>query len=536
MKMLDVAKKYLKAGFSVIPLNGKIPAIEWKEYQTRYPTEEELEQWFSDGKKNIGIVTGEISGITVVDVDVKSGGLETLKELHLPITWTVRTGGGGWHYYYKYCPEAQQTAGIYQGIDIRNIGGQVVAPPSIHQSGNKYEWVYKEDELVDFPIDLFKKENVVKSNDWKEVLTKGAGEGTRNETASKVFGKLLTVFKQEEWEYAWQIGKSWNLNNKPPLPEDELRMVFESIGKRQLLKTTKTLAEIISTNETPLELAQRVKIKAMEKRKFFTWGDAHLDEDYPLLETGTYTILFGQFTSGKTTYAMYMARRNAEIGHKVCFLSLEMSREKLIRQYAFKREGVTKQDYKNGNFENTIFEKYANELTNIDYIGVDDEKAKKDYSPEDVEEIVKTKKPDLLFIDNFNKLKNNGQGEVESNNDMSSKLLFITRKYPVCIILIHHANKPQRDDKKKILRGISALRGSNKLCDDADIICEMGRPNREEHPDLEKNLSHFAVYKDRDWDEKIFKKLYFINGGFYETNHELSETASAFGGIVMPSF
>lgn len=122
-KMLKVARKYLKAGFSVIPLNGKIPAIEWKEYQTRYPTEQELEQWFADDTKNIGIVTGKISGITVVDVDAKSGGLETLKTLGLPVTWTVKTGGGGWHYYYQYCEEAHQTAGIYQGIDIRNDGG-----------------------------------------------------------------------------------------------------------------------------------------------------------------------------------------------------------------------------------------------------------------------------------------------------------------------------------------------------------------------------------------------------------------------------
>jgi len=67
MTMLEIARKYVARGWSVIPLEGKIPSIVWKEYQARYPTDEELQRWFSDGKKNIGIVTGKISGLSVVD-------------------------------------------------------------------------------------------------------------------------------------------------------------------------------------------------------------------------------------------------------------------------------------------------------------------------------------------------------------------------------------------------------------------------------------------------------------------------------------
>ena len=68
MSVLSAAKAYRQLGFSVIPvLDTKKPKVDWKEYQDRIATEEELEAWFA--KKNgtgVGIVTGEVSGICVI--------------------------------------------------------------------------------------------------------------------------------------------------------------------------------------------------------------------------------------------------------------------------------------------------------------------------------------------------------------------------------------------------------------------------------------------------------------------------------------
>src|SRR5207253_2207139 len=51
---------------------------------------------------NIGIATGAVSGLVVVDVDPAHGGTESLHHLQslmgsLPATLTASTGGGGWH-------------------------------------------------------------------------------------------------------------------------------------------------------------------------------------------------------------------------------------------------------------------------------------------------------------------------------------------------------------------------------------------------------------------------------------------------------
>jgi hypothetical protein len=143
------AEQYVSRGWSVIPLEGKQPPnrFSWKCYQNRRTTLGEIVHWF--GKMNphrydVGIVTGRVSGLTVVDCDTRSE----------PVWWwnnhprtplVVKTGRGGCHFYYLDHPDVAigNRAGILQRkIDIRGNGGYVIAPPSIHAvSGLAYAWV-----------------------------------------------------------------------------------------------------------------------------------------------------------------------------------------------------------------------------------------------------------------------------------------------------------------------------------------------------------------------------------------------------------
>ena len=100
------------------------------------------DQWPS---ANVGIVTGARSGLVVLDVDPKNGGLDTLRRLEteqgpLPSTPTVVTGSGGLHLYFLHLgTRVPNRAGLFPGIDLRGDGGFVVAPPSQHALGH-YRW------------------------------------------------------------------------------------------------------------------------------------------------------------------------------------------------------------------------------------------------------------------------------------------------------------------------------------------------------------------------------------------------------------
>lgn len=103
-----------------------------------------INHWFANNPNaNIGIATGAISALVVIDVDPKNGGSKSMTELikkhgEFRDTYTVRTGGNGQHHYFEQ-PGYMVANGVpYPGIDIKGDGGYVVAPPSNHHTGGIY--------------------------------------------------------------------------------------------------------------------------------------------------------------------------------------------------------------------------------------------------------------------------------------------------------------------------------------------------------------------------------------------------------------
>jgi len=236
----ELALNYLKHGFSVIPLSpkSKIPpeGFKWSEFQNRRASEEEVKNWFlKNPDYNLGIVTGKISNLVVVDIE-KDG--ET--KGYTP-TAMARSGGGGIHMYYRYpsVGKVECRNRFRELTDIRGDGGYAVAPPSIHaETGLFYEWIIPFDQisLIELPEELRKELAVnrkAQSGDLARIA-QGVSDGERNEAAAKFIGHLLAKSKEHEWETEiWPKVIDWNLKNNPPLEEKELRTVFDSIGKRE---------------------------------------------------------------------------------------------------------------------------------------------------------------------------------------------------------------------------------------------------------------------------------------------------------------
>ncbi len=245
---LQQALHYLKdKKWSIIPIGkNKRPLISWKKYQTELALEKEVIGWFKKyPQANIAVVTGKISNLAVVDIDPRHGGSdEYFKDI---VTVKVKTGGDGLHLYFGYEDGIQNHVAIKEGIDIRGEGGYVIAPPSIHPSGKPYEWLVDPDNSI-APLPKFLKDWITEwvpvgsSSKWKEEVLNGVSEGQRNNTAASVAGKLLKRHPRVEWNTeAWMHLKNWNeAKNKPPLSENELRQVFNSIAQRELRSVSGT--------------------------------------------------------------------------------------------------------------------------------------------------------------------------------------------------------------------------------------------------------------------------------------------------------
>jgi hypothetical protein len=103
--------------------------------------------WAQWPEANVGVRTGAVSGLLVLDVDVDSEGEQSLARIEqaygsLPLTVTALTGGGGRHLFFRHPGgEVRNSAGkLGAGLDTRADGGYIVAPPSVHASGGAYRW------------------------------------------------------------------------------------------------------------------------------------------------------------------------------------------------------------------------------------------------------------------------------------------------------------------------------------------------------------------------------------------------------------
>lgn len=259
--LLGRAMQLYSQGYSIFPVNkAKEPLVAWKKFQNRMPTEQEIERWWTKWPDaNIGIATGKISGITVVDVDTYKGG----KKDPFPETYTVLTGNKGYHLYYKYFPGIKNSVEKYPGlpgIDTRNDGGYVVAPYSLTdyikdgaRMGGSYE-VVDAREMVEFPSKLFPntKERIPLARKI------GVGAGGRNASIASFAGQLLRAEREDKWESdVWPAVERANKTYSPPLEESELRLTFDSIAKREAERRQSLIVSPIQADDIELQIKIR---------------------------------------------------------------------------------------------------------------------------------------------------------------------------------------------------------------------------------------------------------------------------------------
>lgn len=136
------AYRYAKAGIPVFPCvtGGKRPLTKRGFHEASAEPRQVARWWARWPRANIGMPTGQISGLEVVDVDVHGAirgfaAFELARREGLTDRWAafIRTPSGGVHAYYPADPELVQPSWqvARAGIDFRGSGGYVIVPPSI---------------------------------------------------------------------------------------------------------------------------------------------------------------------------------------------------------------------------------------------------------------------------------------------------------------------------------------------------------------------------------------------------------------------
>ena len=160
--MLTAALRYAAEEWKIIPCAGKEPAIRGQAggvYDATDSPKKIRAWWKKFPQANIGIACGKINRLCVVDIDPRNGGDESWRELerkhsHWGRTAVVATGGGGMHWYF-HTDKILRNRTIAPGVEIKNAGTYVLAPPSIHPETKKpYEWIEDLRSISKIPEDL----------------------------------------------------------------------------------------------------------------------------------------------------------------------------------------------------------------------------------------------------------------------------------------------------------------------------------------------------------------------------------------------
>ena len=290
MSLVEIALQYEKLGWSIFPIravddphpsdpdNDKRPYVKWKDLQTKRADEKKIRGWWKKfPQARIGIVTGKISNLVVIDFDGPDARSQfEAKICDLPDTIMQNTGriDGGFHALFTH-PGGQHnirpTVGQYfdiDGIDIRADGAYIVVAPSPHKSGRDYQWTkinpleHGLDDLLDLPKELlefctkpskfvFKDAPKATSETydpdqpknkpgWVHELLWGVKEGHRNHCCAKLAGYYLRFFKGDADETLIAL-TGWNSRNKPPLALAELQKVLMSIKSREGIENFSTV-------------------------------------------------------------------------------------------------------------------------------------------------------------------------------------------------------------------------------------------------------------------------------------------------------
>lgn len=502
IKFSEFALKYAERGWAVFPLRARdkrplpnnILSFNGEGgFKVATTDITKIEKWWSDWpESNIGVATGKASGIVVLDIDSGKGGDESLLALvgeygKLPHTVESLTGGGGRHILFAHPGiEIHNSSGLIgDGLDIRGDGGYIVVPPSIHPSGNIYQWelssLPSQTALAEMPAWLIEAATKKAVKEYAEVNT-GANiipKGKRDSTLASMAGSMrrrgmgeqaiLTALMVENQERC-----------EPPLPKDDIERIAGSISRYDPADVPLFPGNPNNIKKyEPLDAYAGIVIfldlmDNLEGRSIPTYIPK-LDEALGGLERQTLSVLAARPSMGKTTLGWQIARNVAASGLKSLFFSLEMSTANLWAKASCGACGCRWRDFRNGTATEEqrtmvvdkaieMMHRYQSFLLTEDHVN----------TSETIWNTVDAYRPDLVLIDHIRLVADRDDSEVKRLGEISKRAKDLAKALNCHVMLLAQLNRSVegRDNKRPQM---SDLRDSGEIEENADTILMMYR-------------------------------------------------------------
>lgn len=454
--------KYLNLGWNVIPLKpkSKEPLIDWKKYQTQRITEQEIKEWWIQWPSaNIGVVTGEVSNLLVVDADGVDG-INNLSKLKLESPISALSGKGK-HLYFKWTNGIKNSASkIAEGIDIRGEGGYVVAPPSIHPNGKRYRWLNVPTAEVLKNLKIYPIQYIVSDAEKSHKLTypekpdnwiTEALEEMKNGHVHNTLVSVLGKFRHHNFSIGDTIAllKPHAFENGQPY--EGLEAKVEEIWNRYEPKRSETRMERMGSTtsiivHSPTNTESWTRYEERKKERFN--NEERINTGFPkldgMLQNGLkssrlFTIA-ARTGTGKTNFIIGISRALCQESKRVLLFSTEMPYEEIWDRYIANTKDTN--EFKQHDFH--VCDSFAPNL-------------------EQFEEVLNQIKPEVFIFDHINHV---SEDQRELSTFMQG-LNLLKRKYDCAGIVTAQLNRSadwiDLKTGEKITPRMSMIKGSGTI-------------------------------------------------------------------------
>ncbi len=429
----------------------------WAQYQKKFATRDEIKLFEERGSEMIGLITGQLSGIVVIDVDEEhSKKYDFLQETPMRVKSSI---SGGTHYYFRWTEGLEAfgnaTKVMNYNMDYRGRGGLIFAPGSVVRKLDgklgTYDCVgemdlsnFDKSKLPELPAEIIinLSEEKKEVEEGKQYLDSNGGlaqmptlyEGQRNSETVRVMGALLSKIDPSIWEtFVWPAIRVWNQERvKPPQQEGALRASFRQIMNRELRKRDQELMEA---------LGEKTDFKEILFRQLSEQVEETFSSDYPEVDEATggfrYKNLYlvsGLEKSGKSSWLMHMLQNKLNSGIRIGYVNTEMPILEFGRRMTAYWKGITYDEV-----DDVMVVEWSEKFSDkFSYLGVESLNTQKQMI-EDINLFVKD--IDCLVFDNITSWGNKivkGKEGWQVTADLIDQLLTITKNNKIVTFMVMH--------------------------------------------------------------------------------------------------
>jgi len=490
----EAAKEYLELGFHPIAClpRAKKTWVEWKKFQSEPPTLKEMSGWWGNRPDaNVALVFGR--GTFAVDLDgEESEALLEAKGIKLPDDAPRSKTSSGYHVLLSSDGPVSDCAGLLgivkpgsPHVDIKGIG-YVVAPPSIHPSGQAYRWIIPPklplprapQALLDLIVEHTAQHGSVRSEkgeNWvADALSQGVGEGLRDDTCTRLAGYFIGKNIDPETTKAI-LCETFARNSTPPFPAREIYKCVDSIDRRHIpnqplidaTPLSTTLVEFMKDLDRPPERRVRTHLEGLNRK---------LDGGF---SRGELIFLAARAGVGKTALSLQFAQSAATDGTKTLIVSHEMLTPALTRRMVAQSANVAASSIRQKSFSEMEKERLMSVVGRMSDLPVWITDRAQTFN--DIytlcEHLRDSAGLDFLIVDYLQRIHSKGNSKRRLQVEQTSNALkSLAQEFRIPVLCLSAVSRPAKGQSTKPT--MESLRESGALEHDADIIILLDRVGR----------------------------------------------------------